>query len=50
MEPEDSLPLSQEPSTVPYPDPDDLNPYHHFPRTTQTPSILFRTILDTNNA
>jgi hypothetical protein len=28
MEPEDSLPCSQEPSTGPYPEPDQSNPYH----------------------
>jgi hypothetical protein len=28
MEPEDSLPCSQEPSTAPYPEPDQSNPYH----------------------
>jgi hypothetical protein len=29
MEPEGSLPCSQEPSTGPYPKPDQSNPYHH---------------------
>jgi hypothetical protein len=28
MEPEGSLPRSQEPSTGPYPKPDESNPYH----------------------
>jgi hypothetical protein len=28
MEPEGSLPYSQEPSTGPYPEPDQSNPYH----------------------
>jgi hypothetical protein len=28
MEPEGSLPCSQEPSTGPYPAPDQSNPYH----------------------
>jgi hypothetical protein len=28
MEPKGSLPYSQEPSTVPYPEPDQSNPYH----------------------
>jgi hypothetical protein len=28
MEPEVSLPCSQEPSTCPYPEPDQSNPYH----------------------
>jgi hypothetical protein len=28
MEPEGSLPRSQEPSTGPYPEPDQSNPYH----------------------
>jgi hypothetical protein len=28
MEPEGSLLCSQEPSTVPYPEPDEFNPYH----------------------
>jgi hypothetical protein len=28
MEPENSLPCSQEPSTGPYPEPDQSNPYH----------------------
>jgi hypothetical protein len=28
MEPEDSLPCSQEPSTGPYSEPDQSNPYH----------------------
>jgi hypothetical protein len=28
MGPEGSLPLSQEPSTGPYPDPDQSSPYH----------------------
>jgi hypothetical protein len=28
MEPENSLPYSQEPSTGPYPEPDKSNPYH----------------------
>jgi hypothetical protein len=28
MEPEASLPPSQEPSTGPYPEPDQSNPYH----------------------
>jgi hypothetical protein len=28
MEPEGSLPCSQEPSTSPYPEPDRSNPYH----------------------
>jgi hypothetical protein len=28
MEPEDSLPRSQEPATGPYPQPDQYNPYH----------------------
>jgi hypothetical protein len=29
MEPEGSLPCPQEPSTVPYPEPDQSNPDHH---------------------
>jgi hypothetical protein len=29
MEPEGSLPRSQELSTAPYPEPDRSNPYHH---------------------
>jgi hypothetical protein len=28
MEPEGSIPCSQEPSTGPYPEPDQSNPYH----------------------
>jgi hypothetical protein len=28
MEPEGSLPCSQEPTTSPYPEPDQSNPYH----------------------
>jgi hypothetical protein len=28
MEPEGSMPCSQEPSSVPYPEPDQSNPYH----------------------
>jgi hypothetical protein len=28
MEPEDSVPWSQEPSIGPYPEPDQSNPYH----------------------
>jgi hypothetical protein len=35
MEPEGSLPYSQEPSTGPYPEPDKSNPYHPM-------SIFFR--------
>jgi hypothetical protein len=30
MEPEGSLPCSQDPSTGPYPEPDQYNPYHIF--------------------
>jgi hypothetical protein len=29
MEPEALLPCSQEPSTIPYPEPDQVNPYYH---------------------
>jgi hypothetical protein len=29
MEPESSLPCSQEPSTGPYPESDQSSPYHH---------------------
>jgi hypothetical protein len=30
MEPEGLLPCSEEPATSPYPEPDQLNPYHLF--------------------
>jgi hypothetical protein len=39
MEPEGSLPCSQEPSTGPYPEPDQSSPYHHILST-----IHFNTI------
>jgi hypothetical protein len=31
MEPEGSLPQSQVPTTCPYPEPDQSNPYSHIP-------------------
>ena len=31
MEPEDSLPHSQQPATCPYPEPDQSSPYSHIP-------------------
>jgi hypothetical protein len=40
MEPEGSLPRSQEPSTAPYPEPDRSNPFHSGPILHETlPSV-----------
>jgi hypothetical protein len=42
MEPEVSLPCSQEPSTGPYPEPDLSNPYHPIPSTLVKATIFVR--------
>jgi hypothetical protein len=42
MEPESSLPCTQEPSTGPYPDPDQSSP-HQAVLSLQDPSIFFST-------
>jgi hypothetical protein len=49
MEPEGSLPYSQEPSTGPYPEPDLSNPYHPRGTTSERNTNTFGEVLVLNS-